>query len=247
MEILALLPHLVRNFSSPTQPARSRPPETARSRSRSRTNQEQSGEEPAAPRKRGAGSLTRRITEIVRLRRDGLRFEEIQLRLKADPVELRETLGRMLDSGRLAREGKARGTRYKIAASTDLAKPSGVGGSPPPDRPPPPQIEVTDAMIDELRLQFLNADAPPNLPELQQKLPYTREQIKAILDRMRTDGLIERARGGPNPRYRLVSVPKKVASAIPPVIRAKKPREEEPSPATPPEPSPQVAPEVADR
>jgi DNA-binding HxlR family transcriptional regulator len=245
-ELLALLPGLAKELSATTPAPRGRPPRTASAKpgpkpgSRPGPKPKSKGKakaEPATPRKRGAGSLTRRITEIVRLRRDGLRFEEIQLRLKADPVELRETLGRMIENGRLEREGQARGTRYKMASSGDAARPA-------PARPPRPAptpsapVEVTDAMIDDLRLQLLNAGSPPNLPELQEKLPYTREQLKATLDRMRQEGLVERARGGPNPRYQLVSAPKKAPAATPPVVRHKVKE------ASPSEAPPEVAPEV---
>ncbi len=259
-ELLALLPGLAKELSTATSTPRGRPPRAASAKPGPRPgsrpgpkpkSRAKAKAEPATPRKRGAGSLTRRITEIVRLRRDGLRFEEIQLRLKADPVELRETLGRMIESGRLVREGQARGTRYRVTSPGDSTQPS-TPRTPRPAKPPPAPVEVTDVMIDDLRLQLLNAGSPPNIPELQQKLPYTREQLKATLDRMRQDGLVERARGGPNPRYQLVSAPPKTPSATPPIVRKTKdaPRSEdtpraEDAPRTEELP-PEVAPEVTD-
>lgn len=226
-ELLALLPGLAKQFHLKPPAPRGRSPKNATKvppkvalkskapKAKAKAKAEKSSV-PASQRKRGAGSLTRQILKLLEVRREGFRFEEIQRRFKADPVELRETLATLLGSDRIVRNGQARGTRYSLpqgdsseseSFSDDFEAPAAEKAEAP--QPPPAPVAVTDAMIDALRLALLNSSAPASLPELQQTTSLSVDELKAALAEMQKQQLVERVRSGPSPRFQLNSAPKK--------------------------------------
>lgn len=225
-ELLALLPGLAKELAAKAPVAREKSGKRPGPKPKARRGRAPKESLSGAQRKRGAGSLTRQIMKLLEVRREGFRFEEIQRRFKADPVELRETLGVLLSSDRIVRHGQARGTRYSLPLGDG---PDSLGGGDfslsasglPKDAPEPPApIEVTDSMIDSVRLLLVETSSPTSIQEFQATLPFTREQLKAILEQMKQNGLIERVGKGPSPRYQLTShSSKKGPSEAPRVVR----------------------------
>lgn len=226
-ELLALLPHLSKELAA-TKASVSKKSHFPKVRSaptikpkepRGKTVQRKKLEIDS-PRKRGAGSLTRQILKLLAVRREGFRFEEIQRRFKTDSIELRETLAVLLSTDRVVRNGQARGTRYSLPLGDDSEgsreqySPSSADFFEPAPEPPA-LIEITDAMINDVRSLLIQTSSPTSIQEFQNKLPFTRDQLKAILDRMKQSGLIERVGKGPSPRYQLTShSPKKSSEPL---------------------------------
>ncbi|MCU0658428.1 MAG: hypothetical protein MUF64_25180 [Polyangiaceae bacterium] len=214
-ELTALLPGLARQLAAQLPRGKAKPGPKAKPKKKAAA--------PSAPRKRGAGSLTRQIMKLLEVRREGFRFEEIQRRFKADPGELRDTLATLLSQERIVRNGQARGTRYSLPGG-DQENPESFRGEltefPDTNVPEPtPLIEITEAIVNEVRLLLLDSSGPASIPELLQKVSYTRQQLKAILEQMRADGLVERVGRGPNPRYQLASGSPKATTDGPRVVR----------------------------
>lgn len=211
-ELFSLLPALRKGEPAPTgrKPvAKAKPAGRKPGRPPGSTNK-------AAPKsKRGAGSLMRQILNLLKVRREGFRSEEIQRRLKADPDELRDNLARLFAAERIERHGQARGTRYSLpsidgpeSSSPDAVNLSTEAFSEPVEVAPP--VEVTDNMIDEVRKLLADSAHPVLLQELQSQLPFKHDTLKAVLEHMEREGYIERSRSGPNKKFSLSShAPKK--------------------------------------
>ena len=237
-DLATILPQLRQELTravakaTPAKP-RGRPPKAAAKASKAAAKKPAARKtvRAASPKKRGAGSATRLILALLKARREGFRTEEIQRRLKLDPSELQETLQKLLKGGRIARHGQARGTRYSLPngdgpESSTVSSRRSAAALEIPSEPvaAEPAIEVTEAVIDRVRLLLSESATPVAFNDIQKALGYSRNQVKGLLGHMVKQGFLEQFRAGPTTRYQLDSHGAKTDNA--PVRVRKRPHAE---------------------
>jgi hypothetical protein len=176
---------------------------------------------PVSSRPSSSGGGANAVIEVLRKHHHGLRSEELQRLAGVDTLTLRSILSDLMASGRVLRQGKARGTRY--ALSTNFSSPSssadeeeqGPDSNGPPAKrrpepamaspiaPPPPVVDVGE--MNKVRQCLANSVVPMTVAELETAMSMDRDQAKVIVEQLVTLGLATRESAGPVVRYRLAT------------------------------------------